>query len=685
MDYRKIFLEGPAGTGKTTWGSNYLADLLGDSSGGVLILVPQKILADPYLEVIRNSEAVTADIHTIGSLSRSMVEMYWPVISKEVGFRNTSSPPIFLNLEGAQYFIAFVLRPLFEEGYFESVTISRNRLYTQILDNLNKAALNGYPISEIGGRLSLAVIGDPEQQQIYRDAQIAAQNFREFCLENNFVDFSLQVEIFWQYLWKKDGLCRNYLEYTYQHLIVDNLEETTPIEHELLRDRLPGLQSALAIYDVNAGYRTFLGADSNSAYILRDGFDQHLLMDDSFVVQQASEKVTERIGVILNRSVSRKLTPITLSDLQQVFVVETHRYFPEMLDWVTDQIISLVEEQGVPPNEIAVLSPYLSDALRYSLSEKLATMGIRTRSHRPSRSLRDEPVSQALITLAKLGHPSWKFTPSKFDVAYMLVQVIEGMDLVRAQILADAAFRIENGQVNLLPFSRLKPDIQERVTFLLGERYDALRAWLDINIDSEITELDFFLGRIFSELLSQAGYGFHHQYVAGEITANLIDSIKQFRLATDHGVLQSDQRGKEYIQMVEDGVIAAQYMRSWRLEDEDAVQLLPAYTFLMQNRPVDYQFWLDIGSYGWYKRIYQPVTHPHVLNRNWPKDQYWMDVDEVAFEQDALYRLVSGLMRRCRSQIYLGLSDLSESGYESEGQLLKTLHRVYQLAVAGDK
>ncbi|MEJ2758783.1 MAG: hypothetical protein P8046_09920 [Anaerolineales bacterium] len=229
MKRGKIFLEGPAGTGKTTWGCNYLAELLEQSSVGVLILVPQKILADPYLEVIRNSGGIFADVFTIGSLSKTMVEMYWPMIAMDAGFKSPDMPPAFLNLEGAQYFISFVLRELFEEGYFESVTISRNRLYTQVLDNLNKAALNGYQPSEIGRRLELAVIGDPEQQQIFRDAQVAAQKFREFCLLNNFVDFSLQVEIFWRYLWKKEGICRSYLESTYRHLFIDNLEETTPI------------------------------------------------------------------------------------------------------------------------------------------------------------------------------------------------------------------------------------------------------------------------------------------------------------------------------------------------------------------------------------------------------------------------------------------------------------------------
>lgn len=681
MNQDKVFLEGPAGTGKTTWASGRLQELLSRPSGGVMVMVPQKILAAPYQDVIHNTNGIFADVFTIGSLSRSMVEMYWPLISEAAGYAEPSRPPIFLNLEGAQYFMAYILRPLFGEGYFESVTISRNRLYTQVVDNLNKAALNGYPIDEIAIRLGLANVGDPEQQRIFSDAQMAAIKFRTFCLEHNFVDFSLQVELFWHYLWQQGGLCRDYIKGYYRHLFFDNLEETTPIEHDLIRDLLTDLDSALVIYDTEAGYRRFLGADPDSAYRLRGLFDRQLVMDKSFVTPAALEQVGTRVGKILSRKISNPRGNLSLANVNDVLVVESHRYFPEMLDWVAEQVVQLVEEQGVSPGEIAILSPFLSDALRYSLAEKLGRWGINSRTHRPSRSLRDEPVSQALITLAKLGHPDWGFSPYRFDLAYLFVQVIEGMDLVRAQLVAEEVLRFSNGKTELLPFSQLKPGVQERVTFLLGERYDTLRIWLGDYISSDAAELDFFLGKIFGEILAQPGYGFHNDHAAGEITANVIDSIRNFRFATDTGLYSADTRGKEYIQMVEEGVIAAQYLRSWHSEDPDVVQLLPAYTFLMQNQAVDYQFWLDIGSYGWHKRIYQPITHPYVLNRNWPKDRYWTDFDEVETEQESLYRLVAGLLRRCRAQVFLGLSDLSESGYESEGLLLKTLHRFYQQIV----
>ena len=132
---------------------------------------------------------------------------------------------------------------------------------------------------------------------------------------------------------------------------------------------------------------------------------------------------------------------------------------------------------------------------------------------------------------------------------------------------------------------------------------------------------------------------------------------------------------------LEDGVIAAQYIGAWQEPEDDAVLLAPAHTFLMMNRPVDYQFWLDVGSRGWFDRLYQPLTQPYVLSRQWNGQSHWDSDDEFAAGQERLYRLTIGLIRRCRKQIVLGLSELGEQGYEQRGQLLWAFNQVLRRLV----
>jgi hypothetical protein len=188
------------------------------------------------------------------------------------------------------------------------------------------------------------------------------------------------------------------------------------------------------------------------------------------------------------------------------------------------------------------------------------------------------------------------------------------------------------------------------------------------------------LSALFGEIVSQPGFGFHGDLDSGATAARLIESIQKFRqgfapLPLPDGA-EGQDLGLEYVDMVERGVVAAQYVSSWHLQAEEAVLLVPAYTFLMMNQPVRVQFWLDAGSTAWLERIYQPLTHPYVLSREWPQGAVWTDEDEVRVRQGALARLILGLARRCRERIYLAYSELNERGYEQQGPLLQAVHRL---------
>ncbi len=205
-------------------------------------------------------------------------------------------------------------------------------------------------------------------------------------------------------------------------------------------------------------------------------------------------------------------------------------YYPEMLDVIVAKIKSLVEDDGIPPSEIVVLAPYLSDALRFSITNRLEEANIPWRSHRPSRSLRDEPASKTLLTLSALAHPHWNVHPTKFDVIHALMFALN-TDLIRAQLLTEIIYRQKD--MRLSPFDEIKPEMQERITYLLGEKYTNLRNWLNEYREAAPQPLDFFMRKLFGEVLSQPEYGFHRNMDAVRIASSLIESIKKFRYAME--------------------------------------------------------------------------------------------------------------------------------------------------------
>lgn len=670
---------GPAGSGKTTAGVHRLIYLVeqGVSPRNILLLFPQRTLADPYQEALSHPDlwnGTATQPSTWGGIARRMIDLFWPLLLERGLFPTHIAGPTFLTMESTQYFMSHLIHPLIvDQGFFDSVTMHRNRIYSQLIDNLNKAALMGFSHQEISTILKSAWVGEPGQTRVYEDAQECINQFREFCREQALFDFSLQVEIFTRHLWNVDQV-QVYLKDHYHHLIFDNIEEDAPVFHDLLEGWLPDFESYLLLVDEQAGYRTFLGADPLSAARFNQIVESVQRAETSYVMTESLAVFNE----YMSRAVQQKPLPgpELPSPVEDYFQINYRSYFPEMLEWAADQTLQLIEE-GTEPSQIALLAPYISESLRFSLLDMLAARGISGNTHRPSRSLREEPPARALLTLAALAHPEFQYTPGLHEAAHTFLQVLGGLDLVRAQILAEAVYRISPEGFELLPFDEVPSGVRERISYLAGEQYRTLREWILEYRTLHVPPIDHFVRRIFGEVLSQPGFGFYEEWNSGRVAQKLVESMVKFRKATG-GLFQGDETlsGKEYLRMVREGVIASQYLKDWEQDQEGAVFLAPAYTFLMSNRPVDYQIWLDGGSRGWYERIYQPLTHPYVLSRRWTIGRPWTDQEEVRVREEVLKRITTGLIRRCRKKIFLGLTAVDQRGYEQKGLLLTSVNQI---------
>ncbi len=723
----KLFLIGPFGSGKSHLALERIRWLLGQErvrGDDILVLAPQRTVGRPYWEALSRPDVPPGppvQIATVAGLARNAVALYWPLLAQEAGFAQPSREPTFLTLETAQFHMARFVDAAIERGDFDAIRVERNRVISQILDNLNKAALHGFSLDEAYRRLALAV---PQGEQrtarlnALKAAQAISQEFRALCLQESLVDFSLWIQLFNRHVltnpWSRTHLFRSY-----RHLVMENSEEDTFTAHQLVKAWLPHLESALILQDEDAGFRVFLGADPAGVEELAQLCDQRLRLEERWVTSPSLQRLEQLVDRAIRGPRAPK-APLEADRPQEAsgssrdgddgaslpLYFQPHRFYPQMIRWVVDEIQRLVEEEGVEPGQIAVLAPFVSDALRFSLQTGLTERGIPSASHRPSRPLRVEPAARALLTLAALAHPIWQLLPPPADVTAMLQVAIQELDPVRAHLLGRVAYGVRGERAGQLrSFAGLKPRVQQRITYRLGERYDRLREWLEAyRAEPTFTPLDQFFARIFGEVLSQPGYGFHDDPDAARIAKQLVHSARNFRwavegslesrLASDleapgqedglatlgaegapQGMSPAHRVGRAYLELVESGALGALYLPSWQ-EDQSAVFIAPAYTFLMRNRPVDVQFWLDVGSTGWWERLYQPLTHPYVLSNRWPKEQAWSDLDEFQHRQSMLRRLVLGLVRRTRQRIYLGMSDYGESGLEQRGPLLTLINRV---------
>ncbi len=334
--------------------------------------------------------------------------------------------------------------------------------------------------------------------------QTCATLFRQFCLQHNLLDFSLQIEVFCSAVWELPQ-CRHYLGHSFSHLIFDNIEEDMPVAHDLLRHWLDDLRLQPAGLRPRCRLPQLFGRRPRSAYQLQELCDRTLEFPESLVASPAIQSLNAYLASALQglpippadspaqpqlpeihiESADQAETSDSLAQSEinnqksKIINLKSTRFYPQMLDWVSSTIAGLVHDQGLPAGEIVVLAPFLSDALRFSLIDRLQRQGVPARSHRPSRSLRDEPATQCLLTLAALAHPGWGVCPSRFDVAYALVQSIRIGPGARPA--ADRDRLPPEGQDSYSDL--LRPDAPraaQRITYRLGERFEKLRLWLEV-------------------------------------------------------------------------------------------------------------------------------------------------------------------------------------------------------------
>lgn len=671
---KKSLLRGEAGTGKTTVAISHLKKMLeaGIPAESVVLLVPQRPLAWPYTQSLRKTNLPPGgrvSILTVGGLARRMDELFWPLIAASAGFPHPEIAPQFLTIETTQYFLSLIVDPLREEGFFDGLSIEPLRLYSQILDNLNKTAVVGFPLEDIAPRLRSAWSGNQSDTRFFDQAQECAIRFRAYCLEHSLLDFSLQLDVFSKVLWKEE-LFQVYLQDRYRHLIYDNVEEDYPVAHDLIRDWLPRLDSSLLIVDESAGYRSFLGADPQSAAGLADLMDQSFRLSDLLgcpeELQIFRKALAENIRMDARPS-SRQ--SITLSSVHLCYA----RFIPQMLDAVVQAIENHVRN-GVKPGDLVVLSPFVSDALRFSLQTRLEKKGIPLTTHRPGRELRHEPAVQCLFTLARLANPQWNKVVTPLDLRAALMTAIAELDLVRADLLANTLLSHKADSEPLHPFSTLKMEMAQRITYQIGEKYEVLRNWILASREKKPQDLPEFFSRCFGELLSQKGFGFHSSYDMADATDRIIESAREFD-AVIKPTLTGESAGAEFMDLLENGITGAQHLAGWQEERIDAVLLSPAFTFLMRNQPCSFQFWLDPGNMGWWERLNQPLTHPVVLSRNWPPEAKWTDADEFEHNQTKLTSHTGGLLNRCKAGVEIFVVQVDEQGNEPRGPLLQSINR----------
>ncbi len=665
-------LLGPAGAGKSTALHHRLLKLLesGEPAYTLLVIIAEPEHEQGFLDAIHRAGLgpyAELNITTFNSLARRMVSLFWPLIARPAGFDRPYQPPAFLSYDLAQLLMWRVVTPMIDEGAFATLRLRPQQIVSQILDTLNRAALNGLTLEIATKRQVESWAGAQDQLINLREAAVAAQHFRDRCRAGNMLDLSLVIQVFNRQLMDHPEF-RRYFSERYRHLLVDNIEEQTPAGQSFVAGLMGAAETTAIVYDAGGGYKRFLAADPAGA-------NKFYELCQNLFEFQTSHTAPEQLFALSNVVENHLMVERLPTDGAKKAVVGqiVRRYRREMVEDLVTRLNQLVN-QGLPPDELAIITPYLDGALRYMLTRELQAAGIPHYVLRRRLSPREEPRVRAWLTWLALGHPQWDIHPAPYDVAEAFNLSVDGLDPVRAKLLTDHLYLADGPE--LRPTSTLPTSIAERVGSGPLERTDILAIWL-AEQGGDRYPLDVFLHRLFNDLLARPIFQPQPDLAAAAICDWLVRTAgRLLSAAGPMGLTTPSEIGQTFSAGIYDGLVTADPPELGEPPDLDGVAISTIYGYLLSGRPVEVQVWLETAATGWWDIPRQPLSNAFVLTQNWPEGRLWTMEDDFKIRNQLLSRIVRGLTSRCRSGVILASSELDRRGLRQDGPLWRALQPV---------
>jgi hypothetical protein len=662
------FLLGSVGTGKSTALQQRLLRLLeqGEPAYTILILIAEPEQREQYETAVMGSglgSFADLKITPYSQLAMEMVTLFWPLLARRSGFATAHRPPTILTYDLAQLLMWRVVTPLLDGGAFADLRLRPQQIISQILDTLNRAALNSLTLEDAIERQIKTWAGEKVRLLDLRDAETAARKFRRICLQNSLLDLSLSVEVFDTQL-VNDPQFHRYFSERFRHLLVDNLEEQTPAGQNFVKSLLDQTETTTLAFDTGGGYKRFMAADPA-------GGREFQLRSRSFIQFEKSFLAPEGMAHLANLVENYLLhtTKPTSGAEDMIIATVGGRYRREMVHNLVPILADLISG-GIEADEIAIIAPYIDGALRYSLAQALAQANLPFRFLRRRSSPRDEPRVRAWLTWLALAHPQWQVMPTAHDVAEALTLSIFGLDPARAALITKFCYDEDNAQ--LLPVGQMPENMIERVGQETLDRVEELRLWL---LETEEGEpLDLFLHRLFSELLSEQRFQPQPDVAGAAVCQWLVNTATRLRQASAAmGLNTPAEVGLIFIDGINQGLVSANPPDLGEPPDPNGITISTIYGYLLAGEPVRVQVWLETAAHGWWDIPRQPLSNAFVLAQSYDPQDLWTMTDDFKIRNELLSRIIRGLSGRCREGIILANSDLDRRGILQDGPLWRAL------------
>ena len=250
---------------------------------------------------------------------RRELSLYWPYVSqncKEIKINILK--PEFASFDATNYAMkALVEHFRKSKGYFQDITSTSSKIASDLISNINNAALSLVPFDEIGTRLYNSLeVNDFLIKETYNQLDEVTMYYISKLLSNGVVDYGLSFYLYNNYLLHDPRYTSiNNIKY----LIVDDIDEASPAEQELVFKIINKVDRAYLFYNPKGGLCSYYGANTDyfksklNIEYHEITLDNHFCCNDDFIklasaidnrahTSYIGEKISEDVPAFIDMS-----------------------------------------------------------------------------------------------------------------------------------------------------------------------------------------------------------------------------------------------------------------------------------------------------------------------------------------------------------------------------------------------
>lgn len=638
-------LVGLAGSGLTEYCIQTYRQLLQQTSPERILIVVrnqrQKLDIQKRLQPLEPILVGPLRVHTFLSLIYEAVTTHWSEIVAAERSLPVCFAPAFLLKDLTQY----VLSKTCELCPQHASIFSYSGLRTyQVWDQLSSiayiAGASGLAPQDISPRL-LEAWPDLEDENRLRSLgaiSCCIQRLRAETLKLGSLEVGTVIDLFQRLLLPLPSFWAGF-----DHLIVDQVEDSCGVAIEFYQQAQQKLQSLTFTYTVGGG-ASLIGVPTTAA---------------DFVLEETQHRTTHQTykgsptWAAFGLKLAQQIDPEFDHDFQlhpeappKLVRLEGETYY-EAIEIMIDDIQILLQ-RGIQPAQIAIIAPTLDAALTLTLQNRLPPPVVPIT---PYPALVKYPLIRAILTLIELAHPSWQAFPTASEFSVMIVTLL-GLDPIRAELLTQDVLDSVGRRLR----SSLSVRFPERVGFTHCHTYQQLQDWLIQYQQNEPLPLPTFVRQVVVDWIIPR--------LNSEADQALIQTFMETaqRFCRDLSTLPQ----RDFITLIRSGLTPSR--SDLQTDYSSSLVVATPFEYINQGLSADYQYWFDLNNPLWSRSRWRPLYNSDVLTLEWDHQTFGVAADTTA-RSKVLANTLLNLCCRVRQTVRLVLSNFNSRGEDTVGTL----------------